>query len=356
MASGRSFVAIPAPGQSARSLQARLLDQPDIIDAVPDGGRVRFVRGPLQRNPSPRRGSMRCRPARRCRAAPLRGRLHDAAAGAIRIASAPKSIAVAHPLGAARGRGGGARRAAGQEIRRLHRGRPRRASRCAAARSSDCSGPTAPARPPPSACCAVCCTPSGGRTACGGRRRARCARLGPRPARLRGAEVLALRAAERDRESRILRQRLRAARRAQARAHRLGDGAVRARRARAGHQRAAARRLQAAPRHGGGAAARAGNPVPRRADQRRRSARSPRVLAAHHCARRAGGDGHRHHAFHAGGRVLRPRRDHGLRPRSSRRARRRRSARWRAREAVRSPAWRMRSSRSSSSSRRERAA
>ncbi len=44
MASGRSFVAIPAPGQSARSLQARLLDQPDIIDAVPDGGRVRFVR------------------------------------------------------------------------------------------------------------------------------------------------------------------------------------------------------------------------------------------------------------------------------------------------------------------------
>ncbi len=33
------------PGQSARSLQARLLDRPDIVDAVPDGGRVRFVRG-----------------------------------------------------------------------------------------------------------------------------------------------------------------------------------------------------------------------------------------------------------------------------------------------------------------------
>jgi len=45
MASGRSFVAVPAPGQSARSLQARLLDQPDIVDAVPDGGRVRFVWG-----------------------------------------------------------------------------------------------------------------------------------------------------------------------------------------------------------------------------------------------------------------------------------------------------------------------
>ncbi len=44
-ATGRSFVATPAPGQSARSLQARLLDQQDIVDAVPDAGRVRFVRG-----------------------------------------------------------------------------------------------------------------------------------------------------------------------------------------------------------------------------------------------------------------------------------------------------------------------
>jgi ABC-2 type transport system ATP-binding protein len=45
LATGRSFVATPAAEQSARSLQAHLLDQPDIIDAVPDGGRVRFVRG-----------------------------------------------------------------------------------------------------------------------------------------------------------------------------------------------------------------------------------------------------------------------------------------------------------------------
>src|SRR6202011_3386442 len=46
-ATGRSFVATPASGQSARSLQARLLDQPDIVDAVPDAGRVRFVRGAI---------------------------------------------------------------------------------------------------------------------------------------------------------------------------------------------------------------------------------------------------------------------------------------------------------------------
>ncbi len=45
LASGRSFVAVPPDGQSARRLQARLLDRPDIVDAVPDGGRVRFVRG-----------------------------------------------------------------------------------------------------------------------------------------------------------------------------------------------------------------------------------------------------------------------------------------------------------------------
>ena len=45
LAAGCSFVAIPPPGQPARTLQARLLDQPGIVDAVPDGGKVRFVRG-----------------------------------------------------------------------------------------------------------------------------------------------------------------------------------------------------------------------------------------------------------------------------------------------------------------------
>ena len=45
LAAGRSFVTAPIQGRSARSLQARLLDRSDIIDAVPDAGRVRFVRG-----------------------------------------------------------------------------------------------------------------------------------------------------------------------------------------------------------------------------------------------------------------------------------------------------------------------
>jgi ABC-2 type transport system ATP-binding protein len=43
LAAGRTFLADPPAGQPARSLQSRLLDEPDIIDAVPEGGRVRLV-------------------------------------------------------------------------------------------------------------------------------------------------------------------------------------------------------------------------------------------------------------------------------------------------------------------------
>ena len=86
-------------------------------------------------------------------------------------------------------------------------------------------------------------------------------------------------------------------------------------------ERPTARRLQAAPGDGRGAAARAGHSVPRRADQRRRPAGAPRVLAAHHGAGRARRDGHRHDALHGGGGVLRPHRDPGCRPRARRRAR-----------------------------------
>jgi len=44
IAAGRSMVLDPGPGNTARRLQARLLDDPDIVDAVPDGGLVRLVR------------------------------------------------------------------------------------------------------------------------------------------------------------------------------------------------------------------------------------------------------------------------------------------------------------------------
>jgi ABC-2 type transport system ATP-binding protein len=43
LAQGRTFIVDPAAGETARRVQARLLDESDVIDAVPDGGRVRFV-------------------------------------------------------------------------------------------------------------------------------------------------------------------------------------------------------------------------------------------------------------------------------------------------------------------------
>ena len=43
-AEGHVFVIDPPEGQTPRGLQSRLLDEDGIVDAVPDGGRVRFVR------------------------------------------------------------------------------------------------------------------------------------------------------------------------------------------------------------------------------------------------------------------------------------------------------------------------
>jgi ABC-2 type transport system ATP-binding protein len=43
IAAGRVWLADPPADQSARAGQARLLDEPDVVDAVPDGGRVRIV-------------------------------------------------------------------------------------------------------------------------------------------------------------------------------------------------------------------------------------------------------------------------------------------------------------------------
>jgi ABC-2 type transport system ATP-binding protein len=44
LAARRTFVAGPSVGETARGLQSRLLDDPAVLDAVPEGGRVRFVR------------------------------------------------------------------------------------------------------------------------------------------------------------------------------------------------------------------------------------------------------------------------------------------------------------------------
>src|SRR6202790_3103009 len=44
LAAGRTFLAKPPAGQNARWLQARMLVNPEIVDALPEAGRVRFVR------------------------------------------------------------------------------------------------------------------------------------------------------------------------------------------------------------------------------------------------------------------------------------------------------------------------
>jgi ABC-2 type transport system ATP-binding protein len=43
LAHGRTFVAVPPEDEKASGFQARLLDEPSILDAVPEAGRVRFV-------------------------------------------------------------------------------------------------------------------------------------------------------------------------------------------------------------------------------------------------------------------------------------------------------------------------
>jgi ABC-2 type transport system ATP-binding protein len=52
LAAGRTFLAQPAAGETARQLQARLLDTPSVLDAVPEGGRVRFVTSEAHGQPS----------------------------------------------------------------------------------------------------------------------------------------------------------------------------------------------------------------------------------------------------------------------------------------------------------------
>jgi ABC-2 type transport system ATP-binding protein len=44
LAIGHTFLMNPPAGQPARALQARLLDEPGVVDAVPEGGQVRLVR------------------------------------------------------------------------------------------------------------------------------------------------------------------------------------------------------------------------------------------------------------------------------------------------------------------------
>jgi ABC-2 type transport system ATP-binding protein len=100
-AAGRSFVASPASGQSALTLQARLLDRPDIVDAVPDAGRVRFVSGAVAAESVSARSSQVEETLHDLRIDPVAPRFEDGFMILLRAHSArdhSNPIAIPHPL------------------------------------------------------------------------------------------------------------------------------------------------------------------------------------------------------------------------------------------------------------------
>jgi ABC-2 type transport system ATP-binding protein len=75
LALGRTFLSQPPEGMKPRDFQARLLDEPDIVDAVPEGGQIRLVS-------NAKSGRVRASLVRRCGspadACPVRGWIHGA--------------------------------------------------------------------------------------------------------------------------------------------------------------------------------------------------------------------------------------------------------------------------------------
>jgi ABC-2 type transport system ATP-binding protein len=90
LAAGRTFLAAPPPGQTARGLQARLLDDPGVVDAVPEGGRVRVV---LTQSPPahgyPREGG----PLAKIAVAPARPQFEDGFMVLLRRTAAQQRVA-----------------------------------------------------------------------------------------------------------------------------------------------------------------------------------------------------------------------------------------------------------------------
>ena len=191
-------------------------------------------------------------------------------------------------------------------LRRLRRRRPHRPARREPARSSASSVPTAPASRRPSACSAASCArPPGARTV-GGFDIARADRAREEQHRLHVAEVLALRGPHGRGEPAASSPASTAcaARSATARiAWALEMAGLRGPRAAA--DRRARRRLAPAPGARLRRAARAADPLPRRADLRRRPGLAPRLLGDDRRARRARHHRLRHHALHGRGRALR---------------------------------------------------
>jgi ABC-2 type transport system ATP-binding protein len=88
---GRAFLAAPPEGMKARDLQARLLDAPDIVEAVPQAGRVRFVRAAAEESRGTRdllSGSV---------VAPIEPRFEDAFMALLKARAREQSTSVPRP-------------------------------------------------------------------------------------------------------------------------------------------------------------------------------------------------------------------------------------------------------------------
>ncbi len=313
LADGRTFEVPPAPGEPARALQARLFNEPGIVDAVPRAGRVHLVRAETGAGPGPY--GLTATPAH----------FEDGFMVLLRGTAGGERPGQVLPPGGT----GDVSHETSAEIEIEVRDLVRKFGAFTAVdrvnfrvRRGEIFGLLGPNGAGKTTTFRMLCgllPATSGTLRVAGPRPAHRTRIGAPAYRLRGAEILALLAALGRREPGFFRERLWLARGEAARAHRMGARRVRAEAAPSPRERAIAGRLQAAPGHGGRAAARAADPVPRRADERRRPLGAARVLAAHHGARRGWRHGRRHHAFHGRGRILRRHRHPRCRPRAGRR-------------------------------------
>ncbi len=221
LAAGRTFQAEPAPGEQASGLQARLLDDPGVVDAVPEAGHVRLVRaenGPAREDEDAIAGTP---------IVPVAARFEDGFMVLLRQqAGAGRHFSAAMPLDH---RGEGSAPDTVIQVRDLvrkfgaftavdHVSFEVRRGEIFGLLGPNGAGKTTTFR----MLCGLLARHR--RDVAGGRSRsAQGARLGAAAYRLCRAEILALRPALGHGEPGFLRQRLWAARRPQARADRLGD-------------------------------------------------------------------------------------------------------------------------------------
>jgi ABC-2 type transport system ATP-binding protein len=93
LAAGRTFLARPPAGEPARHLQAELLDEPYVIDAVPEGGQVRLVLREGDHDLS------QDRPVRSAQVEPTEARFEDGFMVLLRQATDDHSLMDSHQTG-----------------------------------------------------------------------------------------------------------------------------------------------------------------------------------------------------------------------------------------------------------------